>query len=88
MLSMSYGVRALDLSFVWSKTVLHMIRSQITPCVCIIVPAEGVSQLESRTVPTTQPPVANSTHTPSTAEEVDDYDSDDASKTPIYLAHD
>ncbi|XP_053501873.1 rabphilin-3A [Ictalurus furcatus] len=38
----------------------------------------GVLQMESRTLPTVQPPVANSTHTPATAEEVEDYDSDDA----------
>ncbi|XP_060765356.1 rabphilin-3A [Neoarius graeffei] len=39
---------------------------------------KGFPQMESRTIPTMQPPVANSTHTPATAEEVDDYDSDDA----------
>lgn len=44
--------------------------------------------MESRTAPTIQPPVANSTHTPATTEEVDDYDSDDASKTVIHPVHD
>lgn len=43
--------------------------------------------MESRTLPTVQPPVANSTHTPATAEEVEDYDSDDASKTLIILPY-
>lgn len=64
------------------------VRSQLTQCVLITVLEKGFPQMESRTIPTMQPPVANSTHTPATAEEVDDYDSDDASKTLIHLAHD
>ncbi|TSM28105.1 Rabphilin-3A [Bagarius yarrelli] len=40
---------------------------------------KGVPQMESRTTPTMQRPVANSTHAPAaTEEEVEDYDSDDA----------
>lgn len=44
--------------------------------------------MESRITPTVKPPVANSTHTPATTEELEDYDSDDASKTVTHTAHD
>lgn len=47
-----------------------------------------VHQMERRTTPTMQPPVANSTHTPAKTEDLEDYDSDDASKTVTHSAHD
>lgn len=42
--------------------------------------------MESRTVTAVRTPVANSTHTPAPSEEVEDYDSDDASKTLSLLS--
>lgn len=64
-----------------------MVRSEITQCVSVTVHVKGVPQMESRTIPAIQPPVENSTRTPAAAEEVEDYDSDDASKIRTHPTH-
>ncbi|MCJ8742348.1 hypothetical protein PDJAM_G00080950 [Pangasius djambal] len=60
----------------WKKEESVKSASPLQPSYPSSLMQKGVLQMESRTIPTMQPP--NSTHSPATAEEVEDYDSDDA----------
>ncbi|XP_058267219.1 rabphilin-3A isoform X2 [Hemibagrus wyckioides] len=62
----------------WKKEESVKSTSPFQPSYSSSIMQKGVHQMESRITPTMQPPVANSTHTPATTEEVEDYDSDDA----------
>ncbi|KAF5906864.1 rabphilin-3A-like isoform X1, partial [Clarias magur] len=62
----------------WKKEESVKSASPLQPSYLSSQMQKGVPQMESRTLPTMQPPVSNSTYAPASAEDVEDYDSDDA----------
>ncbi|GAA6100381.1 rabphilin-3A [Tachysurus ichikawai] len=62
----------------WKKEESVKSASPLQPSYMSSVMQKEVHQMERRTTPTMQPPVANSTHTPAKTEDLEDYDSDDA----------
>ncbi|XP_046718021.1 rabphilin-3A isoform X2 [Silurus meridionalis] len=62
----------------WKKEESVKSASPLQPSYPSSLIQRGVTQMDSRTIPSMQPLVANSINTPATVEEVDDYDSDDA----------